>query len=87
MSTGPDWTIRIPGSEADRLTAHQQALLGQVEAELPARRGETYDVSELEARVTPIVRELVRSGLAAEEIADNSRLRPAFVARITGRGA
>ncbi|WP_413354869.1 hypothetical protein [Microbacterium sp. 1P06AB] len=87
MSTGPDWTIRIPGSEADQLTEHQRALLDQVEAELPASRGGAYDVSAVEARVAPVVRELFRSGLTAEQIADNSRLRPAFVTRITGRGA
>ncbi|MEW1835224.1 hypothetical protein [Microbacterium sp. NPDC079995] len=87
MSTGPDWTIRIAGSEAHQLTAHQRTLLDRVEAELPASRGGTNDVSELEARVTPIVRELVRSGLTAEQIADHSRLRPAFVTRIAGADA
>ncbi|MEV5041029.1 hypothetical protein [Microbacterium sp. LMI1x-1-1.1] len=87
MSTGYDWTIRIPGPEADQLTSHQQTLLDLVEAELPASRGEPHDVSALEARVTPIVHELVRSGLTAEQIADHSRLRPAFVTRIASADA
>ncbi|MFL0564883.1 hypothetical protein ACH0CG_03955 [Microbacterium sp. 179-I 1D1 NHS] len=87
MSTGPDWTIRIPGSEADQLTEQQRALLNLVEAELPASRGEEHDLSALEARVAPLIRALLSSGLTAEQIADNSRLRPAFVTRITGRGA
>lgn len=87
MSTGPDWTIRIPGPEADQLTAHQRALLDLVEAELPASREEALDVPALEARVASILRALHRSGLTADRIADHSRLRPDFVARIAGADA
>ncbi len=87
MSTGPDWTIRIPGSETPLLTQEQRDLLQRLEAELPTSREDARDVSVLQAASAPIVHALIRSGLTGEEVADHSRLRPAFVASMADAGA
>lgn len=83
----PDWTIRIPGSEPDPLTARQRDLLVRLGAALPTSRRDAPDPSVIETTVSSIVRELVASGLSAERIADHSRLRPPFVAKIVSRGS
>lgn len=82
----PDWTIRIPGSDGQRITERQEALLDRLERELANSRGGPLDASELEIRVSAIVRELAETGLAADQIADNSRLRPAFVRTLLAGG-
>ncbi|AZS42706.1 hypothetical protein BWL13_00241 [Microbacterium oleivorans] len=86
-SDPPDWTIRIPASEERHLTGQQQKLFQDLEAELPPTRGRSHDISLLAANVAPIVRALSESGLTAEQIADNSRLRPPFVKAILDGGA
>ncbi|MCM3695197.1 hypothetical protein [Microbacterium oleivorans] len=73
----PDWDIRIPGTEVLRLTERQRELLRALEDELPTSRADDSDRAM--AAAASIVRALAASGLTAQQIADNSRLRPAAV--------
>ncbi|MDN3311767.1 hypothetical protein QWJ90_12590 [Microbacterium oryzae] len=82
--SSPDWTIDYSTMPLG-LSQEQRELLDEIERTLLSFGQRPADPQLAIAAVAPLVTALAATGLAAEQIADNSRIRPAAVKEILSR--
>lgn len=79
--SSPDWTID-DGTMPLELSQEQRGLLDEIDRTLLSFGRRPADPQPAIAAVTPLVTALATTGLTPDQIADNSRIRPAAVKEI-----